>query len=144
MGSYSDALLQFKPSESLKQFIINCVATNDSDMPEGIRKYAKNCDDAHLCIADIKWLQEHFVRNRNSGGDGKNCFHDLMLGCDVKLPEPVVEPRNPELEARIQRLRAEQAAREYKAMTKNVDTVRIREPEDTIAYQRKYITSHGK
>ena len=37
------------------------------------------------------------------------------------LPEPKFPPRNPELEARIQRLKAEQAEREYKRMTSNVD-----------------------
>ena len=37
------------------------------------------------------------------------------------LPEPKFPPRNPELEARIQKLKAEQAEREYKRMTENVD-----------------------
>ena len=37
------------------------------------------------------------------------------------LPEPKFPPRNPELEARIQKLKAEQAERDYKRMTENVD-----------------------
>ncbi|KAJ9591628.1 hypothetical protein L9F63_001842 [Diploptera punctata] len=143
MVSYSDALLQFKPSDKLRQFLIDSVATGDSNIPEGIRKYKQsvkdNSEDVYLCIADIKWLQEQFSMNKNKGDDGKNCFHDLMLGCDIKLPEPVIEPRNQQLEARIQRLKAEQADREYKAMTKNVDSVRTHEPEETISYQLKMI-----
>ncbi|XP_021931231.1 transmembrane protein 199 [Zootermopsis nevadensis] len=59
------------------------------------------------------------------------------MGCDVKLPRPEVEPRNQELEARIQCLKARQANREYKAMTRNVDTFRVHEPEETISYHLK-------
>lgn len=135
-----DPLLQFKPSEKLKEFIINEIALSDTDIPEGIKNYKlsvtqKDSDDVHLCLADIKWLQHQFVMSYDS--NKLNSFHDLIMGCDVKLPQPEVEPRNQELEARIQRLKAEQANREYKAMTKNVDTVRVHEPEETISYQSK-------
>merc|ERR1712111_26405 len=37
------------------------------------------------------------------------------------LPSPQFPPRNPELEARIQKLKLQQAEREYKRMTENVD-----------------------
>jgi hypothetical protein len=136
-----DHLLQFKPSEKLKEFIVHRININDSDIPEGIKRYklsvtGEDGEDVRLYLCDIKWLQEQFVISRDS--DGQNAFHDLMIGCDIKLPQPVAEPRNPVLEARIQRLKAEQAAREYRAMTRNVDAVRLREPEETIAYQSKY------
>ncbi|XP_069675249.1 transmembrane protein 199 [Periplaneta americana] len=142
MNSSVDPLLQFKPSEKLKEFIINSITVNDTDIPEGIKKYRlsviqKDEEEVHLCLADIKWLQDQFVINHDS--DRPNSFHDLMIGCDVKLPQPKIEPRSQELEARIQRLKAEQATRDYKAMTKNVDSVRAHEPEETIAYQLKQI-----
>ncbi|PSN53327.1 hypothetical protein C0J52_04103 [Blattella germanica] len=142
MASNTDTLLRFKPSDKLKEFIVNRITENDDGTPEGIKLYKKNVlqnsDDVHLCLADIKWLQEQFVGKRTEEGQ-MNTFHDLMIGCDIKLPQPIVEPRSPELEARIQRLKAEQATRDYKAMTKNVDTARTHEPEDTIAYQLKQI-----
>lgn len=155
-----DHLLQFKPSEKLKEFIVHRINFNDTDIPEGVKRYklsvtgedGEDCEDVHLCLADIKWLQEQFVIRHESDGvnsvhdlmerldsDRLNSFHDLMIGCDIKLPQPVDEPRNQELEARIQRLKAQQANREYKSMTKNVDTVRLHEPEETIAYQIKQI-----
>jgi len=135
-----DHLLHFKPSEKLKEFIVHGINLNDTDVPEGIKRYKSSVtgedgEDVHLCLADIKWLQEQFVISRDSARP--NSFHDLIIGCDIKLPQPVAEPRNQELEARIQRLKAEQANREYKAMTKNVDAVRRREPEESIAYQSK-------
>lgn len=135
-----DHLLQFKPSEKLKEFIVHVINLNDTDIPEGIKRYklsvtGEDGEDVHLCLDDIKWLQEHFVISHDS--DRLNSFHDLMIGCDIKLPQPVAEPRNQELEARIRRLKAEQADREYRTMTRNVDTVRLHEPEETIAYQSK-------
>lgn len=135
-----DHLLQFKPSEKLKEFIVHGINLNDKDIPEGIERYKSSVtgedgEDVYLCLADIKWLQERFATGRD--GDVPNSFHDLIIGCDIKLPQPVAEPRNQELEARIQRLKAEQANREYQAMTKNVDAVRRREPEESIAYQSK-------
>lgn len=136
-----DHLLQFKPSEKLKEFIVHGINLNDTtDIPEGIRRYKSSVmgedgEDVHLYLADIKWLQEQFVIGRD--GDRPNSFHDMIIGCDIKLPQPVAEPRNQELEARIQRLKAQQASREYKAMTKNVDAVRLHQPEETIAYQSK-------
>lgn len=37
----------------------------------------------------------------------------------------------------MKKLRREQEEREYKAMTKNVDNVRVRHPDDSIGYQSK-------
>jgi hypothetical protein len=56
---------------------------------------------------------------------------------EVVLPQPVELPRNPELEARVQKLKLEQSNREYEAMTKNVDSIRVHHPEDTIGYHCK-------
>ncbi|CAE1159369.1 TMEM199 [Acanthosepion pharaonis] len=47
-------------------------------------------------------------------------LHEMLEGCELHLPEYTAPPRNPELETRIQRLKAEAAEREYKKMTKNV------------------------
>lgn len=48
-------------------------------------------------------------------------FHELISGCDLFVPAYVAPERNPELDARVERLKAEQAEREYKEMVKNVD-----------------------
>jgi hypothetical protein len=58
----------------------------------------------------------------------------------LKLPENEIIPRNPELEERIQRLKAEQEQRKYESMTKNVDATRKHKPEDTIAFQSKQVS----
>lgn len=135
-----DPLLQIKPSEKLKEFIVNRITFNDKGIPEGVKNYKLNitqedCEDVLLCLDDIKWLQHQFFVSHDT--NRLNSFHDLLMGCDVKLPRPEVEPRNQELEARIQCLKARQANREYKAMTRNVDTFRVHEPEETISYHCK-------
>ncbi|XP_022101151.1 transmembrane protein 199-like [Acanthaster planci] len=56
------------------------------------------------------------------GTDGKPgmYLHQLMQGTEVFFPPLPKLERNPELVARLERLRAEQANREYQEMTKNV------------------------
>lgn len=48
-------------------------------------------------------------------------LHELIKGSDVELPSPPPDPpRNPVLEARIQRLRKEQERKQYEKMVQNV------------------------
>lgn len=84
-----------------------------------------------ICIADLEWLKAQSAI--------ETPLHELLMGSEILLPQPVEIPRNSELEARIQRLKLEQQERDYRAMTKNVDNMRVKQPEDTIAYQMKQI-----
>lgn len=63
---------------------------------------------------------------------------DIIDGAELQLPENEIVLRNPELEERIQRLKAQQDQRVYNSMTKNVDSSRKFIPEETISYQRKF------
>ncbi|XP_061868405.1 transmembrane protein 199 [Colius striatus] len=47
-------------------------------------------------------------------------LYQLLEGCDVYLPPLPVPPRNPELVARLERIRARLANEEYRRMTRNV------------------------
>lgn len=60
---------------------------------------------------------------------------------ELKLPENEIVPRNPQLEERIQRLKAEQEQRRYDDMTRNIDSGKVHHPEDSIAFQREYRVS---
>ncbi|KAK6191431.1 hypothetical protein SNE40_003124 [Patella caerulea] len=48
-------------------------------------------------------------------------LHTMLDESDLHLPTITPPTRNPELEARVQKLRNEQANREYKEMTRNVN-----------------------
>lgn len=62
---------------------------------------------------------------------------DVIDKAELKLPENEIVERNPVLEKRIQRLKAQQEQRVYNSMTKNVDTSRKHIPDETISFQCK-------
>jgi len=90
-------------------------------------------------LNDIKWLNQKLVEKRNADAEFNVYLHELLSGSRLVLPKNEIKERNPELEARCVRLRLEQEARMYNAMTKNVDSSRTKLPEDTISYQIKQI-----
>ncbi|KAM6192594.1 transmembrane protein 199 isoform 2-T2 [Sarcoramphus papa] len=47
-------------------------------------------------------------------------LHELLEGSEIDLPEVPVPPRNPELVARLERIKAKLANEEYRRMTRNI------------------------
>ncbi|XP_050070532.1 uncharacterized protein LOC126558550 [Anopheles maculipalpis] len=94
-----------------------------------------------LNLSDIKWLYGTLKQLRQTD-QTVPYLHALLRGCELKLPQNPIQERNPELEARCQRLRKEQEDREYHRMTKNVDSIRKHMPEETLSYQMKQINRH--
>ncbi|NXV83173.1 TM199 protein, partial [Atlantisia rogersi] len=47
-------------------------------------------------------------------------LHELLEGSEIYLPEVPVPPRNPELVARLERIKAKLANEEYRRMTRNI------------------------
>ncbi|XP_050326324.1 uncharacterized protein LOC126756682 [Bactrocera neohumeralis] len=93
-----------------------------------------------LYLSDLRWLKLWLKQLREK--KGLDIFlHDLIDTCRLYLPMNEVIERNPELEARCQRLREQQQNKEYLDMTKNVDSTLKYVPEDTIAYQVKAMNS---
>ncbi|EZA50077.1 hypothetical protein DMN91_005796 [Ooceraea biroi] len=144
LESIADPTIRIKPSSKMINFI-SCNA-RDSDAPANIRslykskrsKEEKIAKSAALTLADLRWLNDFLIKYRKTATK-RIYLHELLVDSDVILPAPRETPRNPELEARIQKLTAQQNAREYQAMTKSIDSVRKFLPEDTIAYQMKQI-----
>ncbi|KAF1617025.1 UNVERIFIED_CONTAM: hypothetical protein FQV16_0002290, partial [Eudyptes robustus] len=54
-------------------------------------------------------------------------LHELLEGSEIDLPEVPVPPRNPELVARLERIKAKLANEEYRRMTRNI-TGQVRGP----------------
>ncbi|KAH9631489.1 hypothetical protein HF086_004650 [Spodoptera exigua] len=98
----------------------------------------KKEEKLYLLTTDIDWLYTYLQKQRKAKGD-KNVpyLHVLLEGSSIETPENQVLPRDPVLEARCVKLRAQQEAREYRKMTKSVDNVRMKFPEDSISYQLK-------
>ena len=70
----------------------------------------------NLTYADLVAISKH----------GK--IEEYLKTSEWILPKPKVPERNPELVARIERLKSEQSHREYNTMTADVDSVRSKEP----------------
>ncbi|KAG7189372.1 hypothetical protein KM043_017021 [Ampulex compressa] len=139
--SIEDPAIKIKPSKALINFILNSVK-DTNDAPLGIASLKKSDIekpvDVLLILEDIRWLNKYLKDYRESVKE-KVYLHELLEGADIRLPTPKIIPRNPELEARIQKLIAQQNDRDYEAMTKGVDCTRKHIPEDTIAFQMKQI-----
>lgn len=71
-------------------------------------------------IIPFRLIKYVFDRHQ-SKGKKKEYLNEWLEGSTLHLPAYEPPPRNPELEARIQRLKAEQANREYKEMVRSVD-----------------------
>ncbi|XP_078036607.1 vacuolar ATPase assembly protein VMA12 [Augochlora pura] len=139
--SIEDPSIRIISSKALTEFITKNVKKT-SDTPANIIALKKSSKDKEsqlfLSLDDIRWLNKYLEDYRRTKKENVY-LHELLEETDIKLPTPKVTPRNPELEARIKKLKAQQDAREYQAMTKNVDSVRKNYPEDTISYQMKQI-----
>ncbi|KAM8706535.1 hypothetical protein ACLKA7_010750 [Drosophila subpalustris] len=112
-------------------------AEEASDKEEDVQE-SQPADGSFFYLNDLHWLNDVLTKLRSK--NITNIFlHELIESCELILPENELKPRNPELEARCQRLREEQQNRAYQKMTKNVDATLKNHPEDTIAYQLKSI-----
>lgn len=96
-----------------------------------------NETDKLLSLQDLHWLYNYLNKN-NRGSENKVYLHELIDGSEIILPKNQTVPRNQELENRCKKLRAEQQNKVYHEMTKNVDNVRKKYPEDTLAFQSRY------
>jgi hypothetical protein len=103
-----DPILRVKPSQALIDFLSKL---DHKEKPKSLNNLSL---DSQIDLHDLKWTFDH----RSS----KARFHELLLGCEMILPEPKTAPRNPELEKRIQKLRVQQEHREYRRMVENIDT----------------------
>lgn len=94
----------------------------------------KDLSKLYLSLNDLKWLHQYLANVRKTE-ESVGYLHELIADSQLILPKNVMIERNPELEARCQRLKREQEEQSYRMMTKNVDCSRTHIPEDTISYQ---------
>lgn len=92
-------------------------------------KVVKRDKTTSLRLPELKALKSEL-------GDNK-FLCDIIDGAELQLPENEIVERNPVLEKRIQRLKQQQEQRVYESMTKNVDSTRRYQPEETISFQSK-------
>lgn len=144
VGPIKDPLISIKPGPELIEFVLKNVkdAKEASDGIAALKSSTKKQrSNVLLRLNDVRWLNDYLKEHRKCSEE-KIYLHELLEGSEVELPTPEVTPRNPELEARIQKLMSQQSNRDYKAMTKSVDSIRKHFPEDTISYQSEGLELH--
>lgn len=114
-GVFIDPTIIIRASTQLVEFLQ--LQQFDSPPPSRLQSLVQG-QGTELTVEDIKWLQ----------AARPNIPSSLLLSSSLHLPSPVFPERNPELEARCQKLRAEQEDRDYRAITSNVR--RDRGPEE--------------
>ncbi|CAF1530211.1 unnamed protein product, partial [Adineta steineri] len=72
-----------------------------------------------------KYIPASIIIDAYKLSDKDNYLHEILIGCDLFVPAYVEPERNPELNERVERLKAQQANREYDEMTKNVNFNRL-------------------
>lgn len=105
---------------------------------ERAKQKEKERSKLKLNLNDLRWINRYLSEQRKIDGNA-GYLHELLEGSKLVLPQNEIIERNPELEARCQRLKREQDERSYKTMTKNVDCSRTHAPDDTISYQSEWI-----
>ncbi|XP_041349219.1 transmembrane protein 199-like [Gigantopelta aegis] len=107
-------------TKTIKYFVKDVLAFND------INKTTRDELEPYLFDKNEKKtipfrLVKIIHQKLNETGNKKIYLHTIVEDSDLHLSSVIFPPRNPELEARIQKLKAQQANREYREMTKNVD-----------------------
>ncbi|XP_051848300.1 transmembrane protein 199 [Antechinus flavipes] len=89
------------------------------------KKAAGGEGDASRPLVPFHLLRELRVHLREQ--DPPLFLHELLEGSEIYLPEVVRPPRNPELVARLERIKAQLANEEYKRITRNVSCQALRQ-----------------
>ena len=121
-----DPTIKLSPSKSLVEFLqeqqLDCP-------PDRVRRLVEG-EDTELTVEDVKWISRTVSHLPSA----------LLLSCSLHLPSPIFAERNPDLEARCEKLRAEQENRDYRAITNNVRRDKEAE-EEPIKKQLKELNS---
>uniref|UniRef100_A0A6J0UGC6 Transmembrane protein 199 n=1 Tax=Pogona vitticeps TaxID=103695 RepID=A0A6J0UGC6_9SAUR len=101
-----------RPGEPLRRLL------SGSELPEELRgelEAALAESDPRLPFAFVRRLHRAL---REAGSE--MYLHELLEGSEIFLPEVKKPPRNPELVARLEKIKARLANEEYKQITRNV------------------------
>jgi hypothetical protein len=132
-------LVQIQRTTSIEQFLENVLEKIDN----------KNSNDYKqieniLQSKTTKYVPASILFDAYKLSDKEKYFHELLAGCDLFVPAYVEPERNPELNERIERLKAEQANREYDEMTKNVNFNRIHSNKSTESFMPDMKSMQGQ
>ncbi|NXX21564.1 TM199 protein, partial [Podargus strigoides] len=89
-----------------------------AELPAGLRAELEAALASEGAVVPFSLLRRLHAALREA--ESPLYLHQLLEGCEIYLPEVPVPPRNPELVARLERIKAKLANEEYRRMTRNV------------------------
>ncbi|XP_035690913.1 transmembrane protein 199-like isoform X2 [Branchiostoma floridae] len=95
---------------------------SQTDLPGDLQKELSRYKDSHSSDkpGNIPFQTVQKLQERLEDGEKKQYLHELLEGSDVFFPPVETPPRNPELVARLERLKREQENRQYAQMTRDM------------------------
>ncbi|NXY79977.1 TM199 protein, partial [Glareola pratincola] len=87
-------------------------------LPDGVRAELEEALASQGALVPFSVLRRLHAALREAGSP--LYLHELLEGSEIHLPEVPVPPRNPELVARLERIKAKLANEEYRRMTRNI------------------------
>ena len=110
-------LVQIQRTSTVEQLLNNAL----TEIDDRTSSVSKQIENALQSSTANQYIQASVILDAYKvAGKGKY-LHEILAGCDLFVPPYVKPERSPELQERVERLEAEQANREYREMTKNVD-----------------------
>ncbi|CAF0940171.1 unnamed protein product [Adineta ricciae] len=113
-------LVQIKRTSTIEHFLEKTLQTLDDQNSNSYKQIEKV-----LQSKTTEYIPASVIVDAHNLSDKKMYLHEILADCDLFVPAYVEPERNPELNERVERLKAEQANREYDEMTKNVSCNRL-------------------
>lgn len=110
----------FVVGNNFRKKVEELLEKTDSSLPEGLREeleeILKKTEPTTLSFSTARRLKKHL------DNEGHPFYlHELLEDSSIYLPEVVKPPRNPELVARLEKIKAKLANEEYNRITRNVN-----------------------
>ncbi|XP_053176927.1 transmembrane protein 199 [Scomber japonicus] len=114
----------FVVGDKFRNRVAELLEKTDSSLPKGLREelevILEKPEPTTLPFSTARKLKKHLQ------DEGHPFYlHELLEDSSLHLPEVIKPPRNPELVARLEKIKAKLANEEYKRITRNVNTQEI-------------------
>jgi len=113
-------LVQIERTSSIEQLLENVFKKIDNKNSSDYKQI-----ENILQSKTTKYISASILLDAYKLSDKDKYLHEILAGSDLFVPAYIEPERNPELNERIERLKAQQANREYDEMTKNVNLNRL-------------------
>jgi hypothetical protein len=122
-------LVQIERTSAIEQLLKNALIKIDNKSSNEYKQIE------HILQSETnKYVSGSILLDAYKYADKQTYLHEILAGCDLFVPAYIEPERNPELNERIEKLKAQQANREYDEMTKNVNFNRFRPNNSTDSF----------